>query len=103
VNADGKTSYDRVYASIDYGMISSDFADRQVLEAFTSYLEINYLDKLYNSGRDKQGNAMGKLYFNEGVSEQEALNIILEGFKYIRDNSEDLGISKTIQRDSEAY
>lgn len=104
--ADGKTSYDRVYANIDYGTSYGgwgDPADEEVLEAFTSYLEKNYSDKLYSSGRNNMGDPMGRLQFNEGISEQEALDIILEGFKYVRDNSKDLGISETDQRDSEAY
>lgn len=105
VNADG-TSYDRVYTNIDYGMSYGglgDPADGRVLEAFTSYLEQNYSDKLYSSGRDGMGDAMGALRFNEGVDEQEALEIILDGFKYVRDNSKDLGISTTDKNDSEAY
>lgn len=106
VSADGKTSYDRVYANIDYGSSYGglgDPNDAKVLEAFTSYLENNYSDKLYSSGRDGTGDAMGALRFNEGVSEKEALDIILDGFKYVRDNSEDLGITETDQRESEAY
>lgn len=99
VNANG-SNYDRLYTNIDYGLSYGDTNDKAVLSSFTDWLEQNYSDKIYNFGRDAQGNAMGAIQFNEGVTEAEVIEILREGFAYLRDEG---NFDTKTQDNSEAY
>ena len=96
--ADG-TKYDRIYAQPESGTSAGgwgDSADELVGNIFTSYLQDNYGDRFHSI--DKR-----QLEFNEDVDEAEALNILMDTFRYMRDNAEDLGITEDVKDDSEFY
>lgn len=100
INLDG-TKYDRIYASPDHGISPGglgDSADDLVKSVFISYLRENYGNKLYSLNDET-----GQMTFNEDVDEAEILNILTDTFRYMRDNAEDLGITKDIKDDSEFY
>lgn len=100
MNTDGSV-YDKIYTNIEVGLSTGD--EEKVLDTMVSWLSENYGD-IY----DKEGsyNAMHSgeaIRFNEGVTESEAINVLSEFYKFLRDNSEDLGISTQYAEDSEAY